>query len=387
MDQIVKRVFRKLRSICWQSRHRLYSARRLKNIIVFESSPDLSDNTKAVFDEMLRRGMNRQYKLVYLLYGSDERRPSEVPNVFYLPHWDPQARYYSKAAKVKICCNRFLEKESEGQMVFYLSHGTWLKVSRAHYKVPDWIDWCIAAAPTLEESHAYDANFIREKTIGLGFPRNDILGRANAPIRDALGTHCGKVIVWYPTFRQHSYVAYTTITNPIPLLDDLECTRKLNDAAAMCDTMIVIKPHPMQDTRYIREMNLSHIRFIDDTFFSDHKMGAYEFVGSCDALITDYSSIYYDFTLCDRPIALIWADIETYKVSPGLIHNYEYMTKGGEKIYTLDELTAFVQRVSKGEDLLKAQRREIRDYTNFSADGQNSRRVLDFIIEKSNLDI
>ena len=27
------------------------------NIIMFESSPDYSDNTKAVFDEMLKRGL------------------------------------------------------------------------------------------------------------------------------------------------------------------------------------------------------------------------------------------------------------------------------------------------------------------------------------------
>lgn len=380
-----KRILGKLRSVFWYVRYKFSSCKRLKNVIVFESSPDISDNTKAVFDEMLRRNINQRYKLVWLLYKSDVRLPSDIPNVYYLPHWDPQAKYFSKVARIKICCNRFLDKECNKQYVFYLSHGTWMKVTREHYKLPDWVDWCIAASPNLEESHAYDANFVREKTIGLGFPRNDVLTHANAPIRAALDTSCQKVIVWYPTFRQHNCVTYSTIINPIPLIDDIESAKQLNTAAAACDTIIVIKPHPAQDIQYIQKMNLSHIRFIDDGFFTKHCISSYEFVGSCDALITDYSSIYYDYTLCDRPIALIWADIETYKASPGLIHNYEYMTQGGEKVYTLDELVAFVQRVSRGEDLLQAQRREIRDYVNISTDSKNSSRVVNFISQKAKL--
>lgn len=383
MGRAFQKIYRKLCRSFWRIRNRLGSNEHLKNIIVFESSPDLSDNTKAVFDEILRRGMNRRYKLVWLLFKSDVRLPSDIPNVYYLPHWDPQAKYYSKIAKIKICCNRFLEKESDGQLVFYLSHGTWLKVSRDYYKLPDWIDWCIAASPNLEESHAYDANFVREKTIGLGFPRNDVLTCANAPIREALNTDCEKIIVWYPTFRQHCWSTYTTVINPIPLLNDIECAEQLNKVAADHNIMIVIKPHPAQDTQYIREMNLSHIRFIDDSFFTEHGIGSYEFVGSCDALITDYSSIYYDYTLCDRPIALIWSDLETYKVSPGLIDNYGFMTQGGEKVYTLTELIAFVQRISKGTDLLRKERHQIRDFVNISTDGMNSIRVVNFIFEKA----
>ena len=35
-----------------------------KKLMVFESVPDMSDNTKAVFDEMLKRGLNKKYKMV-----------------------------------------------------------------------------------------------------------------------------------------------------------------------------------------------------------------------------------------------------------------------------------------------------------------------------------
>ena len=107
-----KRILRKLRSAFWNIRYKFSSCKHLKNVIVFESSPDLSDNTKAVFDEMLRRNINQRYKMVWILYQTEVRLSSDVSNVYYLPHWDPQAQYYCKTAKIKICCNRFFDKES-----------------------------------------------------------------------------------------------------------------------------------------------------------------------------------------------------------------------------------------------------------------------------------
>lgn len=380
---IVRKIRNKLHNLYWKLRCMLQQKGKLKNILVFESTPDLSDNTKAVFDEMLRRGLNKHYKLVWLLFASDVSKASNIPNVYYLPHWDWQARYYSKAAKAKIFCNRILEKEHDDQLSFYLSHGTGLKVTRDQYKLPHWVDYCIAASPNLEASHAYDLDYIREKTVGLGFPRNDALIGANAPLCEVLDVTCSKIIVWYPTFRQHNSVTYKDIQNPVPLLHDMQCAKKLNDMAANCDTLIVIKPHFAQDVQYIKEMNLSNIRFIDDSFFTKHGISSYEFVGASDALVSDYSSIYYDYTLCDKPIALVWEDIGEFTKKHALENNYEYLTKGAEKVYTLEEFGAFIRRVSRGEDLLKNERREIRDYTNISTDGKNSQRVVDFIIEKA----
>ena len=37
------------------------------------------------------------------------------------------------------------------------------------------------------------------------------------------------------------------------------------------------------------------------------------------------------------------------------------------------------------KDIQKAERREIRDFANFSTDGKNTDRVVDFIIEKAKI--
>lgn len=382
MKTLFHRIKFMLHTFYWTNRTKLCKKEKLKNVIVFESKPDLSDNTRAVFDEMLHCGLNNRYKLVWLLKESDQPLKHENKNVYLLPHWDAQAKYYDKVAKAKVFCNAFLEKNAKNQFCIYLSHGTGLKDVRHSYRLPDWVDCCVAASPALEQAHAAALSFDRNKTVALGFPRNDVLTRKSIPIKEILNTDCSKVVVWYPTFRQHNCVKYTTIRNPIPLMDDADCAKKLNEAAKRAGIMIVIKPHFAQDTQYIKEMNLSNIRFIDDGFFKENNIMSYEFVGACDALITDYSSIYFDFTLCDKPIAGVWSDIEEYKKQPGLEEDYVFRCKGMEKVYTLEELMAFICRVGEGQDLLQAERREIRDYANFPANESNSKRVVEFILKK-----
>lgn len=146
-----------------------------------------------------------------------------------------------------------------------------------------------------------------------------------------------------------------------------------------------MKPHYGQDISRIKEVNLSNIRFIDEEFFEKNGISSYEFVASCDAMITDYSSIYFDYTLCDRPIAAVWEDLEEYKQKPGLIDNYEFYMSGAEKLYNIDDLIGFVQRIGDDIDLLVSERRKIRDISNYSTDGKNASRVVDFIVDKAKL--
>ena len=87
----------------------------------------------------------------------------------------------------------------------------------------------------------------------------------------------------------------------------------------------------------------------------------------------------------DKPIGVIWEDIEKYKEDPGFALDLDYYLKGAEKIYTIDELCQFVEEVARGEDKLCNERREIRDIVNSSIDGKNTERVVDFIIKKAKL--
>jgi CDP-glycerol glycerophosphotransferase (TagB/SpsB family) len=151
------------------------------------------------------------------------------------------------------------------------------------------------------------------------------------------------------------------------------------------DVLLVLKPHFAQDVSEIKDLKLSNIRFIDDAFFRLHGITSYEFVAGCDAMITDYSSIYYDYLLCDRPVGLVWEDLEEYRAKPGFAVDIEEYCAGGVKIYDLADFKEFLQQVALDQDVCQQARRRLRDMTNYSTDGQNAQRVTDFIIEKANL--
>lgn len=381
-------ILRKINNYFWYLKTKsIKNNLKLKRVILFESIPDISDNSRAVFLEMLKRKINKKYKLVWIV--SQNCAFPKIKNVLYINYNDSRYEYYNKVAKVKITCNYFLNKSSFKQFCFYLSHGTALKVLRTHYTVPPWMDYCLVASDGVLSSQSYEFNFPQEKMVSLGFPRNDELTRDNnINLQTLLGTNCKKVIVWYPTFRQHKDGTTVGKTkNAIPIIYDEHTAKQLNKWAKEKDVLLVLKPHFAQNTSYIKDLGLSNIRFIDDSFFAINKLSSYQFVGACDALLTDYSSIYFDYTLANKPIGLILEDIEAYKEKYGLVDYFEEWTKGGEKIYTLEELFAFIERISGGIDLLKIEREKIRDFLNISTDGKNSERVVDFIIEKAKLKV
>ena len=360
-----------------------------KNIILMESVPDFSDNTKAVYDEFIKRGINKKYKIVWVVNPSFKIDKKDK-NVKFLRYVQDKRNiklsYYNLVAKCKICCNHFLVGEKERQFSIYLSHGTAIKSVRNYYNVPTDIDCCLVAGEGVKELMSYEFNYDINKMVALGFPRNDVLSKNLKLPKGLFEKNYEKVIVWYPTFRQHKCGGGMTASrNALPIINDVNKAKQLNELAKQKNVLIVLKPHFAQDVSYVKDLSLSNIRFIDDSFFVKNNISSYEFVGGCDALISDYSSIYYDYTLCDKPIAFIWEDIEEYKQKPGLVENYEYLTQGAEKIYTIKELKGFVERVANGEDVLKKERRFIRDLSNFSNDGENAKRVADYILEKINV--
>lgn len=360
-----------------------------KKIIVFESIPDFADNTKAVFDEMIRRGLNEKYEMVWGITGSKEHLP-KIHNVVYLNFYNKKesVKYYLKATSARcfVSCNAFLVPYNSSQISFYLSHGTAIKSVRSYFSLPKRINYLLVAAPGVECIQMKELDVDKDRIFTLGFPRNDVLTAPPKNLKEYFEGDFEKIIVWYPTFRQQKTKIKTAARNALPILHNEEYAKRLNEVAEKKGVLLVLKPHFAQDTGRIKEVNLSNIKFIDDEFFVKNEINSYEFVAGCDAMITDYSSIYFDYTLCDRPIAAVWEDIEEYKQNPGLIDNYEFYMSGAEKLYNVDDLIGFVKRVADGVDRLADERRKIRDIANYSTDRNNSSRVVDFIVDKAKLE-
>ena len=354
-----------------------------KKRIVFESYPDMGDNPKAVFDEMIRRGLNKKYILTWLIFDDFIDYP-QIENVEYVKKGTPEYSRAMYTAKCFICCNRFVYSDLNKQKSFFLTHGMYVKNPKAYYKVPDEIDYCLSSSEELKEMQSNAISAPLDKMFALGYPRNDILSTFKTDLSKYFGKY-DKYIVWYPTFRQHNSGMGTGSVHPFPIIWDEESAIKLNESAKKNNVLIILKPHFVQDTTKITNLGLSNLKLIDDMFFKKNNLTSYEFVASCDALLTDYSSIYFDYTLCDKPIGLTWDDYEEYAQNPGFALDMDYYMQGGVKIYNIDEFCGFIQDVATDNDTHKEPRREIMALANYSTDGKSSIRVTDFIVEKAKL--
>lgn len=365
--------------------------------IVFESVPDFADNTRAVYDEMVRRGYGEKYNLVWFI---DLGKCATIKKDGSIEYWNPRDKstparilrgcsfYFN--TKCIICCNRFLPSQgcervtmNDQQIAFYLSHGTPMKSVKDYYTTPDGIDYMLSPAEALNDLMAYEFSMDPQKIFAAGFPRNDALSLPAVHLRKKLGVAQKKIIIWYPTYRQHKKARVVTSSITIPIIHDAEKAMELNEIARDLDVLLILKPHFAQDVSKIRDLHLSNIKLINDDFFDEHGITSYELLAGSDALLTDYSSVYFDYTLCDKPIGVIWEDIEEYRQFPGFAVDLDYYLKGAVKIYDLKDFSDFLNDVAAGTDRLQAERREIRDLTNYSTDGKNAERVVDFIAEKA----
>lgn len=361
----------------------------VKNIIFFESHPDLADNTKAVFDEMVRRGLNKKYKMVWWVQDKDNPELPHIENVFYVDKKNKENykefKKYVFVAKCIINCNKYITKYNFRTKFFHLTHGSPIKKIRGYCSAGRGVDYCFMQSEYIREVFAYQIDVALKKTVVLGYPRNDVLVNSNVNVKKLFDVDCDKIIVWYPTYRQSAKGHITASKIALPIIHDESAAIRLNEFAKERKVLLVLKPHFAQDVSRINDLKLSNIVFINDEFFVKNDISSYEFVGSCDALLTDYSSIYFDYTLCDKPIGLIWEDIDEYRMNPGFAVDIDFMCSGGEKIYSEKDLEDFIDRISCGIDVLKDKRREIKNLVNFSDDGMNAKRVTDFIVKKAAL--
>jgi CDP-glycerol glycerophosphotransferase (TagB/SpsB family) len=96
-----------------------------------------------------------------------------------------------------------------------------------------------------------------------------------------------------------------------------------------------------------------------------------------DAMISDYSSIVYDYMLLDRPIAWALDDMEEYQL-PFLMENpLEYMP--GEKLYCFADLLRFLEQVKRGEDPYRLERAVVAESCNAPMEGKGCEHIAEFL--------
>ncbi|WP_225078673.1 bifunctional glycosyltransferase family 2 protein/CDP-glycerol:glycerophosphate glycerophosphotransferase [Streptomyces sp. CoT10] len=193
-----------------------------------------------------------------------------------------------------------------------------------------------------------------------GYPRNDVYCAARAEdvarVRRELGVPEGKTAVLYaPTHRDHH-------TGFEPGLDlEAFC------AAAGEDVVVLLRAHYFYDRGGPR----SGGRIIDVTAHRSSE----EVCLAADALITDYSSIMFDYANLDRPVVVYADDWEVYRETRGVC--FDLMdTPPGPVVRTPGELAAVFRDGSYAGPESAALRARFRERFCQFDDGRAAERVV-----------
>lgn len=360
----------------------------MRNIIVFESNPELACNTYPVYKELERRGFNNKYKFIWMV--EDKKKYKSTGKLSYM-NYEPknfvelvQRIYVFKKARALIYSNRFLGKHSEKQLSLYLTHGTLVK-KLGTYQIHNSCDYCVSQVAELDHFLAKELDLDKDKIVVLGSPRTDELNIKNNCLKDMGFDEYDKCILWMPTFRKHNVsqkVDGEIFGLGIPLILDEVQLNDLNAYLNSKNILLIVKVHPAQDMSVIKLVQKSNIRLINDNDINKYGYSLYSFMGQVDACLSDYSSVYYDFLLTSKPIGLVIDDLHTYSENRGIIfEDYKENIKGFY-IEVLDDLYTYIEEISQGIDSTKEMREEARERFCSFTDFKSTERVCNFIEEK-----
>lgn len=359
----------------------LYKNKELIDAIVLESHNDFDSNSGAFYDYLIRNGYNKKYKIIWLIRN---KKPIRLPaNVKCLPLFQPsiQKAYFLVRAKYIVTCNEAKGQLSKQQKTYYLTHGSIaLKAVKGNLILPDNINYYLCPseyiAPIMAEQCSMD--YPNDKQIILGYPFHDYLyNKSQGELLKITSKIYSKVILWMPTFRKN----YSGTRNDsssefplgIPIFNTLEEFETLNYKLKCQNALLILKIHPMQDMNTIKIKSLSNIIVLDGQSIKNMGVDNYKLMRDTNALISDYSSVAYDYLHMDNPIAYTLDDAEDYKL--GFIIENPKELMAGHLIYNKDDFNNFINDVLLENDPYKNERQNL-SYKIFKYhDGNSCKRL------------
>ena len=294
-----------------------------------------------------------------------------------------------KKARFIIDCNKIINKNNNSQVRVHLTHGMPIKSVPEYFCGVGRFDYITVTSEIFGKILARDTHNKKSTVITLGLARDELmLNKSNKMNKLFEGRKFKKVIIWLPTYRQRvsREMSLKKVTPlGIPAIENINNLRKLNEELQKEGVLLVLKPHPVQDTSVIKTEKLSNFIIIGDKDIQENDIKLYELLGLSDALITDYSSVYVDYLLLDKPIGITTDDINAYKDEIGFVFENVFDILKGEYIENTEQMISFIKNVANNNDIAKKERNTIKEKLHKNLDFNASERIYKFLKEKENL--
>ena len=359
--------------------YRPQATTQLRDAVLFESFQGkvIGDNPLDIFNEVRERFPNLE--LIWAT-GKGTTAPAGARGVRFGSREWLQALATSKYLVNNTNFPWYFRKVP-GQIYLQTWHGTPLKrlgrdipnnyLTKSYLDTMDreatYWDYLISPSPFCTEifpgSFGYKGNIIET-----GYPRNDrlskITGAQRQEIRERIGVSDPStyVVMYAPTWRDYNRSA-TGNWQSVNFMDE---NIQLPEGFQM-----IYRGHT--NTHAVHSEAVAG-RAIDVTLYPD----VTELYIAADVLITDFSSVMFDYTVTGKPIMFLAPDLERYRAERGFYFDFEAMAPG-PILNTDAEVLQTLGRIDQVSKDYETRYRAWQQKFNSLEDGNAAKRVVDIV--------
>ncbi|KQU58408.1 hypothetical protein ASG66_15355 [Bacillus sp. Leaf406] len=360
------------------------------NLILFESGvgKQYADSPRYIYEEIFKRGL--PYKKVWVYNKSI---PVTDESLIQVKRLSPQYYYYLAKSRFWVNNQNFPTyiKKPKGTTYLQTWHGTPLKkmlfdieniqgrsegyLDRVHGATKQW-DHLISPSPYASEAFRSAFRYTGD-IMEVGYPRNDIFHHDNrfdiqTRVKRKLGLpQDKKVILYAPTFRDNETKGKNKFVFDIKM-DLHRMQEQLGEDFIILLRMHVVISNKLRIPEELRSFvyNVSEYPEIQELSLIS------------DVLITDYSSVMFDFANTGQPILFFTYDFDEYKNDiRGFYIDFEHEAPG-PLLYDTDGLIDSLKRLNEVKAHYHKKYDEFQNKYCYLEDGNAASRVVDRLFDQ-----
>jgi CDP-glycerol glycerophosphotransferase len=361
-----------------------------RNMILFESGigKQYADSPRYIYEEIVKREL--PYKKIWVYNQTMPVRDRDRKQIKRL---SPQYFYYLAKSGYWVNNQNFPTYISKRKGTTYLQtwHGTPLKkmlfdieniqgrsddyLERVHGATRQW-DYLVSpssyATETFKSAFKYTGNIVEA-----GYPRNDVFYKPDqedisGKVKSRLGLPKDKKVILYaPTFRDNETSGKNKFVFDIKM-DLHQMKERLGD-----EYIILLRMHVIISNKLTIPEELSSFVYNVSSYPEIQELSLIS-----DILITDYSSVMFDFANTNQPILYFTYDLEEYKNNiRGFYMEFEEEAPG-PFVYNTEEIIESIENIEKVKLDYQDKYKAFLEKYCYLEDGQASKRIVDHVFKK-----
>ncbi len=177
----------------------------------------------------------------------------------------------------------------------------------------------IVSSDEIRQCYAKSFSVSKDRVLALGLPRTDIfyndeeILKAQSSFYSMFPSFAGKEVILYaPTFRQSNKSNHYKMMNTISVV-----SKNLSS-----NQVLIYSLHPFEKKHIINSLD-------EDSNFTNKPISTQDLLLIASSLITDYSSVIFDYCLLDKPMFFFPYDLDSYESKQrGFYYPYSDLAPG-----------------------------------------------------------